>query len=160
MTFELKHRDDLNTDDFENHNIWVQYYSADEIDHIEKEGYDRTDVLQKLEEVNWSDEYWFKSYPTQEKTPYMFTRYKAEFELPNQKTIKGYIEYTEYSGIQNYGLYAKGEFIGLNAQHSDLNEEEEIELKTKLNLTELYPMFVRCSNGLVVNEVFEPEKSS
>ena len=88
----------------------------------------------------------------------MFTRYYAQFELPNKKMIDGYIEFTEYSGIQNYSLYVDGEFIGLNIHHSDVNEEEEIELKNKLNLNELYPMTVKCSSKIKINEIFDPHK--
>jgi len=158
MKFELKHRDDLNPKDFIKHNIWVQYYSAGEIDFIEEEGYNRKEVESKLEKVDWSDEYWFKSFPYKEVTPYMFTRYYAQFELPNKKIIDGYIEFTEYSGVQNYSLYVDGEFIGLNVHHSEMNEEDEVELKHKLNLDELYPMIVKCSSNIKVDEIFNPNK--
>lgn len=158
MKFELKHIDDLTPKDFINHNIWVQYYSGDEIDFIEEEGYNRKEVESKLKEVDWSDEYWFKSFPTKEVTPYMFTRYYAQFELPNKKMIDGYIEFTEYGGIQNYSLYVDGKFIGLNIHHSDMNEEEEIELKNKLALNKLYPMKVKCSSNIKVEEEFNPNK--
>ncbi|WP_075344537.1 hypothetical protein [Tenacibaculum agarivorans] len=159
MKFELKHINDLTPTDFIKHNIWVQYYSGDEIDFIEEEGYDRKEVESKLEKVNWSDEYWFKSLTTRAVTPYMFTRYYAQFELPNKKIIDGYIEYTEYSGIQNYCLYVDGEFIGLNIHHSDMNQEDEMKLKYKLSLNELYPMIVKCSSNIELNEIFNPNKS-
>lgn len=104
MKFELKHRDNLNIDDFENHNRWAQYYSADEIEHIVNEGYEEQEVKRKLEEVDWSDDFWFKTRHSKDTTPYMFTRFKTKFELPNKEIIKGYIECAEYSGVQNYCL--------------------------------------------------------
>ena len=156
MKFELKHRDDLTIKDFERHNVWVQYYSADEIDHMVKEGYNRKEVEIKLEEVDWSDEYWFKSFLVKKTSPYMFTEYYAQFELPNKKVIKGTMLFTEYSGIQTYSLYVDNEFIGLNVYHSELNEEGEKLLKEKLKIENLYPMIVNCK-GIKTNKIFEPK---
>ena len=156
MKFELKHRDDLTIMDFEKHSVWVQYYSADEINHIVNEGYNREEVEMKLDEVDWSDEYWFKSFLLNNPSPYMFTEYYAQFELPNKRMIKGTILFTEYSGIQSYSLYVDNEFISLNVHHAEFNEEENIQLKKKLNLKNIYPMKVSCK-GIKVNGKFEPK---
>ncbi len=140
MKFELKHSDSLSIIDFEKHEVWAQYYSADEIEHIVNEGYTKSEVERKLEEVDWSDDFWFRTNHSKDTTPYMFTRFKAQFELPNQEIVKGYIECTGYAGIQSYCLFVNEGFIGLNVQHPDMTEEEELELKALLNLNKLYPI--------------------
>lgn len=158
MKFELKHGNDLSIDDFKSHNVWAEYYSSDEVEHIVNEGYAKEDVERKLEEVDWGSDFWFRTNHSKDTTPYMFTRFKAEFELPNKTFLKGYIEYTEYSGVQNYCLFVKDEFIGLNVWHPEITDEEELELKTKLNLNELYPMRIKSSDKELNIEKYRPIK--
>lgn len=74
--------------------------------------------------------------------------------------VKGYIEFTEYSGIQNYGLYIDDKFIILNVHHQELNEEVEIELQRKLDTIKIYPISVRCSAGINIDEKYNPKKDS
>ena len=160
MKFELKHRDDLTANDFIEHNIWVQYYSADEIDFIEKETYNRKEIESKLKAVNWSDEYWFKSLLTYKATPYMFTRFYAQFTLPNNSLVDGFIEVTQYSGVQNYSLYVDGEFISLNIHHPELSKDDEARLKNKLKLSQIYPMHVKCSREIQIDNIFNPHNTT
>lgn len=156
MKFEIKHIDQLTIEDFENHSAWAQYYAADEIEHLVNEGYAKEDVAQQLAAVGWSDEYWFKTYHSKRSTPYMFTRFQTDFELPNQQVIKGYIECTEYSGVQHYGLHVKGAFIGLNVQHPDLTETNELEIKNMLQVDQLYPMRITSSDSQLSQEAYRP----
>jgi RAB protein geranylgeranyltransferase component A len=158
MKFELKHRDELGIEDYENHSAWAQYYSADEIVKIAREGYKKEEIERRLAEVDWSDDYWFKTNHSKNTTPYIFTRFLADFELPNKLIVKGFIEYTAYSGVQNYCLHVDGEFIVLNIQHPEITDEEELELKTKLNLERLYPMKIKSSDRQLNIEEYRPKK--
>lgn len=158
MKFELKHRNDLSINDFKDHSVWAEYYSSDEVEHIVNEGYTKEDVERKLEEIEWEGDFWFRTNHLKNTKPYMFTRFKAEFELPNKTILKGYIEYCEYSGVQNYSLFVNGEFIGLNAQHPEITDEEELMLKTKLNLSELYPVRIKSTDKELNIEKYRPIK--
>ena len=59
MKFDLVHYSKLNRESFSKCQTWAQYYEPDDIETLVDLGFNRNTVKTALENVGWSDEYWF-----------------------------------------------------------------------------------------------------
>jgi hypothetical protein len=91
MEFRLIKYTDLNRKHFEESLTWAQYYSPEDIDTLEKLGFDREVVSSCIEKTGWSDDYWFAVPEETEIGSFMFEKRKADFMTPCGKHLTGFV---------------------------------------------------------------------
>lgn len=141
MKFELIKFDQLNKDSFAKFSTWAQYYEPDDIETLQKLGFDKSEVSRTLEAVGYSDDYCF---PIPNKTSigsFQFEHRKAIFRTSDDINLNGYVVNSGYA-IDLFG--AKEEWI-LNINILETLEEKINGLKLDLGLNknnELLPLKV------------------
>ena len=142
MQFDLVKFSELNKTHFEKASTWAQYYEPEDINALEEMGFNGLHVTQALENVGWSDDYWFA---VPDNTPigtFSFEYRKAQFKTKSGMTLNGYVVNSGHC-ICLYG--AKQEW-DININLLDLLEDEEYELKADLGLSvddDLLPLKVK-----------------
>ena len=132
MKFQLIKYTDLNRNHFKESLTWAQYYEPDDIDTLEKLGFNRKVVLEELKRVRWSDEYWFAVPEETEIGSFMFEHRKANFITKSGKQLDGYVVNKGHCVC----LFGSQKEWDININLLDLLEEEIDTLKIDIGLKE------------------------
>lgn len=132
MKFELIKYTDLNRKYFEKSLTWAQYYEPDDIDTLEELGFNRKVVTTELDNIGWSDEYWF-AVPEETKIgSFMFEHRKANFITKSGIHLSGYVVNSGHC-VCLFGAESEWD---ININLLDLLEEEIDDIKADLGLAE------------------------
>lgn len=132
MKFELIKYTDLTRKFFDKSLTWAQYYEPDDIDTLESLGFDRRVVITALEEISWSDEYWFAVPEKTKIGSFMFEHRKADFRTESGKQFDGYVVNSGHCIC----LFGAEKEWDININLLDLLEEEIDELRIDIGLEE------------------------
>ncbi|WP_153306628.1 UBA domain-containing protein [Desulfogranum japonicum] len=138
------------------HPVWAQYYSPDDIDKLVEMGFDRDHIVNRLESVDYSDEYVFPVLKYDSCSPFQFSYYKSNFLIADIHEVTGYVLVTSYSGVQAFCFRYNSEEYSLNQSSPEITEDEEALLKNILGVDSVYPIKVICDFGLNINSFFDP----
>lgn len=132
MKFELIIYSDLNRKHFKESHTWAQYYEPDDISTLGELGFDRKAVSTELENVGWSDDYWFAVPDETEIGSFMFEHRKANFITKSGKQLSGYVVNSGHCVC----LFGAEREWDININLLDLLEEEIGDLKADVGLAE------------------------
>ena len=138
--------------------VWAEYYSPNDIDSLVKDGFDREEIEESLKSVDYSNDYVFPVNHHEKESPYEFTFYDSEIILPNSEKMDGYIFYIKGSGVNSISIFYDGEEYVLNLSEPEVTEEDETELKMKLNIDSIYPLELVCDSNLKIDQKINPYK--
>ena len=141
MKFKLVKSEEITQQLLDEHSAWAQYYDPDDVESLVELEYDRSNVVKQLENVGWSDNYWFPIPHGTKIGIFQFEIRKAEFSTRNGKSLVGY--YCDHGHA--IGLYGKSQewLVNLNLLDSHTKELPALLQDLGLNENTLLPLEVQ-----------------